>query len=423
MTSDPANDDAGIALALVADDLTGALDASAPFAGCGFAVRVFRTVAALEAAGAATSNAASRRVMAVSTASRHLAPDAARREVEAAGRLLQRYAPKLIFKKIDSTLRGPVPEEVRAAMDVFKRPSALVCPAFPAAGRVVRGGEVLVHGTVLRETEYAKDLRTPAPDIPPAAFLERAGPVQLFGINPSVPEKLAPGVILADAETDGHLERLASIVAAHPDEMLASGSDGLATGLAHHLRDAVEWGEAWSGAPREEEKAGYREGDDRITLFALGSRSETTERQLAVLRERYPDTMIMEAPAGELDAQAVARAAEKTRAIVAWIPPEPQGEPDAVVRRFARGVRAAIEALGPERVAALVATGGDTVDAILDAREIGALDVQGEFRAGVPVSRAVGAWPEILIISKAGGFGTPELFAEIVAAAPLFGRG
>ena len=102
----------------------------------------------------------------MNASSRHLAPAAARGVVEASGRRLLAWTPRLVFKKIDSTLRGPVPDEVAAAMEVFGRRSALVCPAFPAAGRVVRGGEVLVYGEPLRETEYVRDLRTPPPPNP-----------------------------------------------------------------------------------------------------------------------------------------------------------------------------------------------------------------------------------------------------------------
>ena len=77
-----------------------------------------------------------------------------------------------------------------------------------------------------------------------------------------------------------------------------------------------------------------------------------------------------------------------------------------------------VERAGRGQLAALVVTGGDTVEAILGAFGIAALDVQGEFRPGIPVSR--GAAPggaDLTLVSKAGGFGAPELFAEIAAEA------
>lgn len=110
------------------------------------------------------------------------------------------------------------------------------------------------------------------------------------------------------------------------------------------------------------------------------------------------------------------RAAGSARVAVARVPASPRGEPGAVARSFAAGIRTAIEGLGgPDRIAALVATGGDTAEAILDAFDAPVLDVLGEFRPGIPVSRAASAGGDLTLVSKAGGFGAPELFVEIAA--------
>ena len=418
--SDPSQTGPGLAVALVADDLTGALDAAAPFAGAGFRVKVHRSPDSLPAPdgvtdgprapgsarpGAAISDGPGA-VLAVSTSSRHLAPAAARGVVEAAARRLLAWTPRLAFKKIDSTLRGPVPDEVAAAMEGFGRRSALVCPAFPAAGRVVREGEVLVHGEPLRETEYAHDLRTPAPTESLEALFARVGAVgRLRPGEPLTGRPGGDGIVVADAETKVQLARLAALVAEHEREVLAVGSDGLAAGLASLFGTRVRPARIAGGA-------------GRIVLFALGSRAAATEEQAGRLLDANPGLPVVEAPAGRLDAKAVARAAGAARAVVLRVPASPRGDPGAVVRSFAGGVRSAVERLGgPGRLAALAATGGDTVEAILDAFDIAALDVLGEFRPGIPVSR--GAAPGgagLTLVSKAGGFGAPDLFAEIAAA-------
>lgn len=416
--SEPLEAGTGLAVALVADDLTGALDAAAPFAGRGLRVKVHRSPDTLpapdegtdgsSAPGNARSGATSRdgsgAVLAVSTSSRHLAPAAARGVVEASGRRLLAWTPRLVFKKVDSTLRGPVPDEVAAAMEVFGRRSALVCPAFPAAGRVVRDGEVFVYGEPLRETEYVHDLRTPAPAESLEALFTRIGTVRRMRSGESLPGRPGDGIVIADAETEAHLARLAALVAEHARDVLAVGSDGLAAGLASRFGTRVRPARIAGGA-------------GRIVLFALGSRAGTTAEQAGRLLEANPGLPVVEAPAGRLDAEAVARAAGSARAVVLRVPASPRGDPGTVVRSFAGGVRSAVERLGgPGRLAALVATGGDTVEAILDAFDIAALDVLGEFRPGIPVSRAVPPGGAALtLVSKAGGFGTPELFAEIAA--------
>lgn len=118
-------------LVVIADDLTGALDATAPFCGGGHRVVVATRP---EAFAAALARGAS--VTAVSTRSREVAPD------EAAARLTAALAlagpSRRVFKKVDSRMKGPVAAELAVLPD---RP-LLVAPAIPAFGRVVRAGRV-----------------------------------------------------------------------------------------------------------------------------------------------------------------------------------------------------------------------------------------------------------------------------------------
>src|SRR6266404_6761607 len=107
---------------LIADDLTGACDAGAQFAGRG-PVPVFVAPASPESEW---------NVAVVDTESRALAPDDAADLVRAAVKRVEgQLAGRLLFKKIDSTLRGSVAAELDALLDASGRRTALVCPAFP----------------------------------------------------------------------------------------------------------------------------------------------------------------------------------------------------------------------------------------------------------------------------------------------------
>lgn len=68
--------------------------------------------------------------------------------------------PDLIGLRIDSTLRGPIPESLDAVLADRGR-LALVVPAFPASGRTTRDGIHLVHGVPLAQTEVAHDPQCP----------------------------------------------------------------------------------------------------------------------------------------------------------------------------------------------------------------------------------------------------------------------
>ena len=107
---------------LIADDLTGACDAAVHFAH-----------AVVLLAGPPPSDA---RLLAISTGSRDLLPSEIRRAWAAAAQI----PADLIFKKIDSTLRGDIALEIAAALDAFHCDAAVVCPAYPKLHRIVRDG-------------------------------------------------------------------------------------------------------------------------------------------------------------------------------------------------------------------------------------------------------------------------------------------
>lgn len=170
-------------LAIIADDLTGALDSAAPFADRGLAVQVATRPGALAGAFSGAD------IVAVSTRSREVAPDDARAAV---ADVLRQLPPGLArFKKIDSRLKGNIAAEIAA----FPPGPLLAVPALPDFGRVVRGGCVKGWGVE-------------AP-LPVAAVLGRAA--------------IVPDV--------GNAADMAAALAAHP-EALVAGARGAAQAMA-----------------------------------------------------------------------------------------------------------------------------------------------------------------------------------------------
>jgi uncharacterized protein YgbK (DUF1537 family) len=115
--------------AVIADDLTGACDSAVQFANVGL-----RTVVAFSLDAHAD-------VVAFSTDTRNADPA----EAAARLRMVSTIArARVIFKKIDSTLRGNTAVEIVAALDAFGCNVALVNPAYPAMGRLVERGWLYV---------------------------------------------------------------------------------------------------------------------------------------------------------------------------------------------------------------------------------------------------------------------------------------
>ena len=180
---------------IFADDLTGAADSAAGFIG-----KASGVVVALDERIRVRAP-----VVAIDLDTRVLSEDAASARVEQAFSSRRAREAGILFKKIDSTLRGHVAPELRAARKALgrKRP-IFFAPAFPAQGRTVRNGQVHVNGRLLRGGNLAR----------------------LLG---------GEDVSLCDAETDSDLRAVARKGLALRPRPLLVGSAGLARALAATL--------------------------------------------------------------------------------------------------------------------------------------------------------------------------------------------
>jgi len=135
-------------IAILADDLTSAGDGAGPFRQAGHDARILLTTPASVPRHAAG-------VTAVDLGSRVLDEEAA---ASRTGRAAHLFAgSELLFKTVDSTLRGHVAAEVRAAWAGSRRRAVVIAPAFPAEGRVTVEGVQYVRGVPVHESDYARD--------------------------------------------------------------------------------------------------------------------------------------------------------------------------------------------------------------------------------------------------------------------------
>ena len=219
-------------IAVVADDLTGAGDTAVQFLRAGWSTEL--------QLDAAPPNA---EVVAVSTDSRALPADRAASAAAEAVRRLRDAGVARLYKKVDSTLRGPLRAEIDAVLDAWSPDAvAVVCPAFPATGRIVRDGVLLVDGVEVHRTAVGTDPVTPVSESRIAVLLG-AGHVRLTGDDARADAELlraAGPVVVADAETDEDLARLAAAVTALGPDAVPVGSAGLAARLARSWAPEAE---------------------------------------------------------------------------------------------------------------------------------------------------------------------------------------
>lgn len=392
--------------AILADDLTGAMDTGGQFARGGFHTLV-HFLRVPPAAG---------EIVVVDTESREIAPEEAYRRVRETAEAL-RGTP--IYKKVDSTLRGHLGEELDAVMDALGLEKAVVCTAFPAAGRTILEGRLRVHGVPLLQTEFARDpLRPPTDHIAsllarqsrrPVAEVPlrevRRGAEALADLLAARPEAL----LVADAVEPEDLVILARAVGRLGEGVVACGSAGLAQALPEGL--------GLEPVGRSPEPWRLREGP---VLVVAGSQREVTRRQVQAAG-RLGAAVVDFAPSRGEEAvrEALWEAVQNLRAgrdvilTTAFQPPLP-GQEQAVAERL--GSLAAQIADQHSAVAGWVLTGGAVAYAVCQALGIGSLEIGGEVAPGIPFGRVVGgAWDGTPLVTKAGGFGGEDALAAALA--------
>ncbi len=75
--------------------------------------------------------------------------------------LLEKNQFSVVYKKIDSTLRGNVAKEIHAMMDIYSPDLVVMAPAFPKINRTTKNAIHYLSEAPLMETEIANDPLTP----------------------------------------------------------------------------------------------------------------------------------------------------------------------------------------------------------------------------------------------------------------------
>ena len=390
-------------IGLIADDLTGALDSGAGFAKAGLrSVMPFGptgTVALPVGADVIIFNTATREGDAV------VARERAR---EAALRLLG-HGVSLIYKKIDSVLRGHPGPELSGVLDAIAitHPGAraLVAPAFPAQGRTTVDGVQLVHG------------------VPVASHFGR------------LEHALAPvfaSCDIRDAITDDDLRVIARDGVAG-GRLLWVGSAGLASQVVEAFR--------LSGAASE-----TREVDTRSDEPDSGAGSGEVwnavrpERVIVVAGTVHPATVVqVEAlvadgwghiafdiggPDGWPDEREILRAMTNCSASGVVVSTHANlaghSHPDEVIPSLVRNAVTLLDRIAPivstllmDGRTGLVVTGGETAQHLFTGIGVTSVDVSGEALPGIPIGVMEFGGVRVRVATKSGGFGGSDALRHV----------
>jgi len=397
---------------IIADDLTGAMDTGVGFARMGLdTVITFGSKLAPEAT-----------VVVISTDSRADDPETAYRKVK---RQAHKLAGLYVYKKIDSTLRGNIGQELKAVMDALDAEKAIVSPAFPANKRTVIDGRLLVGNVPLDRTCFAKDLIFPVTEAYIPKLLREQGGFQVGSINlddvkrgPSyVSQQIASSqsrVIVADAVEQIHLRYIAEALAMGASSWLPCGSAGLAMelppALGYRVRNVKPVEPVISRKP---------------VLVVVGSRHEATARQVKTAEACLGLPLISVQPGKFVSRQGrlvklsqLAKEVDNfincgksviiTSALSRYVPILRE----TTARLLARMVVRAIQRWD---LAGLILTGGDVARETCSALGVTGVRVLRELEPGVIVGKVIGGVKEGLrVVTKAGGFGSDKAMVDAI---------
>ncbi|NPV09581.1 MAG: hypothetical protein HPY83_16680 [Anaerolineae bacterium] len=382
------------AVTVMADDLTGALDTVVKFAGTGRRVSVVWR-----------PRAAAGDVLALDTETRDLAPQEATAALSAWVPLVQ----GLLYKKMDSTLRGPFAAEACALVRAKRMKGALYAPAFPSAGRTVIEGRLLLEGVPVAETQFGADPSWPVREsgvslVVAAQTGRRPGHLtlaQVRGGADAIAEALdrSDGSAVADAETDADLTELARALLLRR-EWLPVGSAGLAGALAREMGFCHRVGEP----------AGIHRG----YVLVCGSAHPASRRQVMRLTREVGIEAWTVGPGVSASLPLSLREAYSRTGLVALMaPPERLLGDEAGFLQDALA-QAASQAVQELDARGIFVTGGQTLLAVLKALDVEELSPESEVAPGLVLSWAeADGGRRLQVISKAGGFGEEDVLLRL----------
>lgn len=399
-------------LLVMADDFTGAMDTGVQFSKKG--IRTFVSTCTQLEFGQIEQDI---QVLVVDTESRHISPGEAYEIVHRLALKAREHGIQHVYKKIDSTFRGNVGQELKAVMDAWDGAPLMCIPAYPKTGRTTVDSMQLVDGIPLHKTIYSKDLLNPITSsyIPEILMGQpEIGAVAAAAEGNLIAELEDKNTIyIFDGQSDGDLINTGKMLSSRKKLSLTAGC----AGFAEYLPEFMDFKKC--GAGPEQVKAenilvvsgSINEGSIKQTLYGerigfesivLTSEQKNTHGYMETIRgkELAAEIAGMIKQSGKVIIKTVNRREEADKA----------DDPVKIAGSLGALTRLVLDC-GAE--CALVVFGGDTAIHIMEAVECSGLLPAEEIVPGVAVSHAVCKYGKIILVSKAGGFGEEDVLLKI----------
>ena len=277
---------------------------------------------------------------------------------------------------------------VAGALMGSARQVAVIAPAFPEQGRLMRAGCVVVDGEPGASLTQALGMEGTA--LLGANFARSAEDIEL-----AVEHARNRGARHVVVDADG-IETLRSVAIAwrrHATEWLLVGSAGLARQVA--------------GSANQPNRETLTPSQGPILVVA-GSPAAATQAQIERLRGLGPSVLV------GVGLPVPRRPAGLHEVIVVCTAPATERDSGENARAVAQAIGAWADAFQP---GAVVLAGGATARLVCERLGAHGVRLQSELQPGIPHGLLRGGlWDGVRVVTKAGGFGTPETLLDVVQA-------
>ncbi|TDX01395.1 four-carbon acid sugar kinase family protein [Dinghuibacter silviterrae] len=246
-------------IAVIADDFTGAAELGGVALRYDLSVEIHTEV----------NPACKADVLIIASDTRAMNEEDAMHEMKRITEAVAPLRPQLIFKKVDSVLRGHVAAEMEVQMRVLGFSKALLVPANPVLGRTIRNGLYYLQGQPIHHSGFSQD---PEYAITSARIHDMLripeGKIPVRKLSDDLP---LTGIVVGEAEIASDLQDWARRI---DGETLVAGASGFFAAVLDslHVRGVAD--------------THYREPAGKPCLFVCGSAYAQSLETIRTLEER-----------------------------------------------------------------------------------------------------------------------------------------
>jgi len=316
----------------------------------------------------------------------------------------------LIYKKVDSTLRGNISSELKAIDEEYKPDLIVFAPSYPDNGRITKNAIHYVNNTRVIETEFSKDPKKPVMEdniqkILKSNFTEQVIHHNLREIRENKINLENARIHTFDAENNSDLEKIILSAISTDKKVLWVGSAGLANVILNIVKPkkpVLAIVGSLSEVSRKQVKYAENKGINVLKIdvssILRGKNIEDYSNLAKDILNQGKDLIITSAYDLEDYEKSinVGKTLSKTKEEVSSITQD-------ILGRIGKNI------VETSNISGLFITGGDiAIGFIKNTNTIGSKIID-EIATGIPLMKLIGGeFNGLKVVTKAGGFGKEE---------------